>query len=680
MKQLSLLLLATLMAAGSLFSAEMRTWTDNKGTKMTAEMIKIDLGAAKVHLKQENGKTIEFPIGLLSVADRGYLRENMPINPSTAPFEIDKMVFEKLKVANAEIKAAKETLKTNTKLSREDKLKEWDLLTFKETMTYPTPATDDARFLRRVYLDIAGRIPTYDEATTFLASSNPKKREQLIDQLLDSDAFVSHFFNYMSDLLRIRDGISMGGFANLKGAAYAEWVKDQIRGDLKWDDFVTEVLAAEGYFWENPATGYLLTDFGMELCNLSNTFTIFAGTEITCAQCHDHPFEEIYQMDFYKMAAFFGKLQYELPDAKVMTMLGTKRKEFDAAAKKAEKNIGSLANIFDSYRLRMGEAGEYKTELPFDYKYDDADPLQKISPSTYFGDIMDVERHSSPRAAFATWLTSKDNPRFTINIANRLWKHVFGLGQVEPVFNVPGHLDGQAQNYELLIFLELLMKEVDYDVKDFLRILYRSQTYQRESCHHSPTLGMIDKGEFHFPAPVLRRMSAEQMWDSLVAMAVPNPEEQQVRVLDGYREIMSTDWSALNYQQAMEVSGRYDNLGRGGMMAPPNRRNRNQQAAPTRRASEMGLPARNGSFLFTFGQSDKAFIENYSKVGTIPQVMLLLNGQVTNAVMTSKDRAIVQVAAQARGKNDGIDRCFLSVLSRRATAIERDYAKDLVRG
>lgn len=680
MKKFACLIAALSFAATTFVGAEMRTWTDNQGRKIEAEMVKVADG--KVHLELAGGKLVPFPIQMLSKPDQDFVKEyldDLKINIATASNDIDKLVFAKLKSANAEIKAAKLALRDNDKLSQAEKLKELEKLNFKEIMTHPTKPTSDEVFLRRVYLDIAGRIPTYDEAQKFLTSSNRNKRNQLIDELLDSEAFVSHFFNYASDLLRVRDGISMGGFQNLKGAAYAEWIKDQIRGDLKWDKFVTDMLTAEGYFWENPATGYFLTDFGMELCNLSNTFTVFAGTEITCAQCHDHPFEEIYQMDFYKMAAFFGKLKYEVsPDPQLMSMLGNKRKEFEAAAKKEEKNTGNLGIIFDSYKVRMGEAGDSQTKLPFDYAYDDADPHQLIEPSTYFGEIVDVERYPNRRTAFATWMVSKENPRFTINVANRLWKHVFGLGQIEPVNNIPGHLDGQAQNYELLLFLEAMMKELDYSVKDFLRILYKTQTYQRESCHHSPTLEMIDKGEYHFPAPVLRRMSAEQMWDSFVAMSTNEPEAERLVVLSQYREVMSTNWGALGYQEAMQTVNRWNNIGRGGMMAN-NNRNRNQML-PMRRASEQQLPARNGSFLFTFGQSDKAFIENASKVGTIPQVMLLLNGQVTNKVMTDKGKAVVQLAKEARGKSDGIDRVFLSILSRRASAMDRDYAEKLVKG
>ncbi|MEZ5429767.1 MAG: DUF1549 domain-containing protein [Verrucomicrobiales bacterium] len=168
-------------------------------------------------------------------------------------------------------------------------------------MCVPNPKTNDFQFVRRVYLDIAGRIPTFDEATEFLATSGADKRSKLIRKLLDSEGYAMHMFNYYSDLLRIRDGLTMGGgMAALRADPYIEWVKDCAVQDKPFNAMVKEMIMAEGTIWDNPASGYLVTDDGQPLCSVSNTFTVFLGTEITCAQCHDHPFEEVYQMDYYK--------------------------------------------------------------------------------------------------------------------------------------------------------------------------------------------------------------------------------------------------------------------------------------------------------------------------------------------------------------------------------------------
>ena len=675
--RLIFIILCFVMVADCAFAeGKRRRWTDIQGRKLEATLTGFSNGL--VSLKLDNGQTYEIPIDRLRERDRAIVRRNAPIDLKSASIQIDKIVLEGLKRAHAEIKEQQASLEAKEDLDPAERNKERARLRHMEKLTHPTKPLSDEVFLRRVYLDIAGRIPTYEEARRFLRSPQPNKRNALIDALLDSEAFVSHFFNYLSDLLRIRDGISMSGFPNLKSGAYADWVKDQIRRDRPWDEFVSELLSASGYFWENPATGYLLTDYGMELCNLSNTFTTFTGTEITCAQCHNHPFEEVYQIDFYRMAAFFGSLSFEAsPNEPVLLALAQKKKEFAAEAKKKKQNINDLNGLLSAYNLRLTDKRENRTKLPFDYQYDNANPEEKVEPGVYFGDMVKVEQAGGPRKAFGAWMTSKSNPRFTINIVNRLWKYVFGAAQIEPVDNIPGHLDDQAQNYELLVFLENLMKEADYSIKDFLRVLYKTGIYQREACYRSPTLQMIDRGEFHFSAPLLRRISAEQLWDSLVAMSVPDPEASELRrrVLEQYREVMEVDWMTMSYEDARAWRARYLQAGK-----PSEVLANSQKQIAMVRASELPLPYSAGSLLYSFGQSDKKFIENGSKDGAIPQVMRMLNGTLTNKIMSDPKREMVRLAQAEKSPDAGSDVLFLSVLTRRPLPQEREFAENLIRG
>jgi len=132
-----------------------------------------------------------------------------------------------------------------------------------------------------------------------------------------------------------------------------------------------------------------------------------------------------------------------------------------------------INDLLGAYQYNVSDAKEGKVQLPHDYEV-------QTTPSPMSGSLLllisvprSTWRNQNPRQAFATWLTAKDHPRFTINIVNRLWKQCFGLGQIEPVYNIPGHLDNQAQNYELVKYLEQLMKDLDYDLKGFLRVIYR---------------------------------------------------------------------------------------------------------------------------------------------------------------------------------------------------------------
>ena len=152
-------------------------------------------------------------------------------------------------------------------------------------------------------MNSARRIPTYEQTVAFLDSQDEHKRQKLIDTLLNSPGYASHFFNYWANILRLQDFPEQ----NLPAAAYIDWIKDSIRENKPYDRWVTEMLTAEGKIWDNPAAGYLLRDSGMPLDSVNNTVRVFLGTQIGCAQCHDHPFDRWKQHEFYEMAAFmFG--------------------------------------------------------------------------------------------------------------------------------------------------------------------------------------------------------------------------------------------------------------------------------------------------------------------------------------------------------------------------------------
>ena len=164
----------------------------------------------------------------------------------------------------------------------EDGLKKHDLK--------PNAEINDETFVRRAYLDIAGRIPTIEEAETFHGSTDDRKRAQLIGDLLDSDGAVSHGYNFWADVLRINT--KLGTRAAEGEAAYQLWLKKSLDENMPYDQFVRELVSARGTVWDNGAVGYYLRDRGMPLDNMSNTVRVFLGTRLECAQCHDHPFDK----------------------------------------------------------------------------------------------------------------------------------------------------------------------------------------------------------------------------------------------------------------------------------------------------------------------------------------------------------------------------------------------------
>jgi len=400
----------------------------------------------------------------------------------------------------------------------------------------PNPMAGDSVFLRRAYLDLAGRIPTLEETRAFLDSADPGKREALVDRLIGSEAYHSHFFNYWSDLLRVRTQISGAGQSVPAGLAYEKWLKEAIRENKPYDALVRELVTASGYSWDNPAVGYYLRDFGMPLDNLAITSQVFLGTQIVCAQCHDHPFDEWTQMDYYQMAAFTHPLVTSNNTPTSVRALELLKERRPNLPQEQERRVRrALSEILFPLRFNQVAETERRLRLPHDYQYDDARPRSFVAPATMMGAAAPMSASVSPVEAFGKWLTSPENPRFTRVMANRLWKKAMGLGLVEPVDDWTSYIQGSVPG--LLDTLETLFVELDYDVQAFQSILYRTRTYQREASLEEPELGV----PYDFPGPVLRRLSAEQLWDSLVALTVEAPDEpNRARDLAGDERILRT--------------------------------------------------------------------------------------------------------------------------------------------
>ncbi len=420
------------------------------------------------------------------------------------------------------------------------------------------PAVDDHTFVRRIHLDIIGRIPTTREAEAFLTSKAPDKRAKLIDQLLASEGYVQHTFSYLADVLRAQSNGNQAGA--ITGAAYSTFLKESLRTNKPYDELVREMITAMGKSWDNGAIGYYMRDRGMPLDNMANTARVFLGTRVECAQCHNHPFDKWTQKQFYQMAAFTNPIatndysgmgvggaldllreeeqdlratykQANFPKGKKTTDAERKayRQEGEALGKKAREAVDVLRKTKAPIREALNDVSQNlrytnvsfnerrKLTLPHDYQYDDAKPRSEVTAATMFGHEATLKPGESQLQAYARWLTT-ENERFDKVIANRLWKRVFGLALIEPLdelmdISVPMNANLQAR-------LEKLIVELNYDMKAYLRILYNTSAYQRQVTREEVAPGAI----YHFTGPLLRRMTAEQMWDSFVTLINPSPD------------------------------------------------------------------------------------------------------------------------------------------------------------
>lgn len=375
----------------------------------------------------------------------------------------------------------------------------------------------DEVFVRRAYLTVVGRIPTPAETVCYLDSSSKNKKGELIDQLLSSEGYVHHFFNYWADVLRAQSqGVGDGTTAQ----NYLNFIRDSLRTNKPYDRFVRELIASEGACFDNAAIGYYMRDRGMPLDNLSNTTRVFLGTRMECAQCHDHPFDKWTQKQFYQMAAFTHNMSAtsyrSAPQEEVQKMI---RADKSLSKEMQDLMRQALSEVNRPLRDTLVVQNKTALRLPHDYKYTDSKPKDVVQASVMFGKPVTLTKESSPISEFSQWLASSSNPRFTNLIANRLWKKVFGLALIEPLDELMD--TSAASNPELMRFLENQMVALKYDMKAYLKMILNTEAFSRASTHE-----VAPGAPYYFQGPVFRRMSAEQMWDSLVTLVNPLPDQE----------------------------------------------------------------------------------------------------------------------------------------------------------
>ncbi len=415
----------------------------------------------------------------------------------------------------------------------------------------PAGPASDSVFLRRVYLDLSGTIPTLEQTTRFLDSEDPDKRAELIDDLLVSAGFTSHFYNYWASLLRVQ-----GRIRGMPNGAYAAWMRKALAENMPYDRFVSQLITAEGDTGENGATGYYLRDGQMRLDTVSATAQVFLGTQIGCAQCHDHKFDKWTQKDYYQFAASMAQVNVQRPVDEVRRI----RREMEDASDAKRRELRQYLNNLSS---TVVDRSWKQLRLPDDYAYDNGAPGDVVQPQALFGANLAATNGLSRRDAFAKWLTDPDNPRFTTVIANRLWKKVMGVGLIEPVDDLNEYTEAVVP--ELMANLEKTMIAVDYDMRRFLGVLLKTQAYQRDAMTLAP-------GDYQVQGNVLRRMRAEQTWDSVLTLIKGNLDE-----LAPMRD-RAEDMDAMQ------------------AMAPPEtrRRARRQGGAWSRRAADLPMRGRSG--------------------------------------------------------------------------------------
>lgn len=546
---------------------------------------------------------------------------------------------------------------------------------------FNAPATDE-QFVRRIYLDTVGRIPTAEEARTFLADKAPDKRAKLIDSLLHSPGYTMQMYNWMGDMLRVKDTFGKG----VPTFTFEDWLKDQLHADRPWDSLVRTMLTADGKLCDNGAVGFLAYDAQMPLDGVSNLLTTFLGANVACAQCHDHPLADWSQRDFYQMAAFFGAA-----DGFDEKLLNSAKKLAKGKNATGGLNKGTVLRIASANAFRMEDTPKQALTFPKDYKYTDVKPDSPVTPTLITWSEADKKNpayrinSSNPqtlRDEFAKWMTSPENPRFAANIANRVWKKVFGLAVQEPV----GDLDDmkKASNPALLAHLATIIKYGRFDLREFQRVLFNSQTYQR-AASATPDL---EKGPYLFPGPLVRRMSAEQVWDSLMIASV-GPDVDNALLRRGDDEKLLSIPGAMTAESIKAAIDRLRDAGAMGKSGGKKKGGGSEKGLAGQfegvkpqerfgmllaRASELPQPAAETHFLRVFGQSDRLIADTSTTDGSVPQALMLMNGGVGQLISDPNCFAVVAAGA-AKSDDEKVDSLYLAFLGRKPNDTERGVAK-----
>ena len=594
---------------------------------------------------------------------------------------------------------------------------------------------DESALVRRLYLSLVGRIPTFEEINSYLSDTSVQKKSQLIEKLTESSGYNSHMFNWWADLLRLKSRMR-GGNQIQAGQLYNHWVKEQVVQNVPFDQMTYSLVTAEGYPWENGAVGYYLRDTGMPLDNMSNTAQIFLGTQMVCAQCHNHPFDKWTQMEYYKMASFTYGISTRMGQG-LQKKIGQYFYQQTKGLSKAEKKkLGNsqkaqvlrkaIQEMVQPLRYGATHTGR-KLNLPHDYQYEDAKPKTVVNSEPIFAPDSLNKEIENPVNAYGQWIISANNPRFTKVISNRMWKKVFGRGIIEPVDDLRD--DSESSIPELLTHLESLMVRVKYDLKEFQKILHNVEAFERKATGRELT--SVEK--YYFEAPILKRMSAEQLWDSIVALSIPEVDERKAdsskvefrlknfanyqkqvddlsekkfvqlakkgakenaRINNNMNEIQlkireaqeADDRQAVsmlrreygkkrNEQKSLfaglVMGSEFDvqSLYRGGKSKTSSDPRWKGYSGNLMRASEIETPAPPGHFLREFGQSDREVIENASSESSVPQALTLLNGVFYKALFDPKS-PLSKNLLQAESSEEKIKVLFLSILNRNPSAQE----------
>lgn len=472
----------------------------------------------------------------------------------------------------------------------------------------PADLAPDHEFIRRVSLDLCGVLPTPEELRRFLEDPSPEKRPRLVDSLLERPEYADLWALKWADVLG-----NNRRAVQAKGAyAFHRWIRDHVARNTPFDAVVRELISAKGSTFNNPPASFFRNDrVAKDPQGLAqNTAQLFLGVRMSCAQCHNHPFERWTQDDYYGFSAFFARVTSKLDPTNPRI---------------ARFNQGALIIEDD----KSGETIHPRTG--------------KVVPPKFLGGaVAEIPPGGERRVVLADWLTSKENPFFARELANRTWYHLLGRGIVDPVDDVRD--SNPPASEELLEALAQDLIANRYNVKQLIRTIANSRVYQLAALPDEETHG----GARYFVSAVVKMVPAEPLLDA-ISSATGAPElfdDPDQRNRDAGQKLVDVG-SASQTFGGMPLGTRAAQLPDGDVYQHP--------------------------FLAAFGQPARETSCECERGGDagLVQALQLINGPSVKDKLTRPQNRIGKLLGANRPDSEVIEEIYLGTLSRLPTPEER---------
>lgn len=479
-----------------------------------------------------------------------------------------------------------------TSAPKANRIDEIVLAQLKELRLKPSGRCSDEVFIRRAFLDTIGLLPTVEETRAFLADKSPDKRKKLIASLLEREEFVDYWSYRWADVFLVNGQLLRPEAVK----AYYDWIRAGVAANTPWDEMARQVITAKGVSTENGATNFYAVHQDPETM-AENVSQAFLSLSINCAKCHNHPLEKWTNDQYYAFANIFSRVR---------------AKGWGGDSRSGD----GLRTVFVEPRGDLIQPRTGKPQVP--------EPLD--------GDPIDPDSNADRREALANWLTDPENSFFSRSITNRVWAAYFGKGLVDPVDDL--RESNPASNEALLDSLaEFLAKDAHFDLKQLMRLILESETYQRSGEVLSENEDDAKYLSRYYP----RRLMAEVMHDAIVEVTGVPTKFDNIVLKDGSTQ--KTEF----YKEGTRAVELYDS-------------------------------AVQSYFLKTFGRNEREITcecERSNQPSMI-QALHLSNGSTLNDKLSGKDSIVEKLLAAKKSDDVVIDEAYLATLSRFPTEREKE--------